>query len=65
MLMSLLFQVEVFLLIMAIFVMIRAILRILTVFTLKRGRLIESENELTVFSLSLAYIIMILICGLV
>lgn len=65
MLMSLLFQVEVFLLIMAIFVMIRASLRILTVFTLKRGRLIESENELTVFSLSLAYIIMILICGLV
>ena len=63
--MSLLFQVEVFLLIMAIFVMIRASLRILTVFTLKRGRLIESENELTVFSLSLAYIIMILICGLV
>ena len=65
MLMSLLFQVEVFLLIMAIFVMIRASLRILTVFTLKRGRLIESENELTVFSLSLAYIIMILICGLI
>ena len=63
--MSLLFQFEVFLLIMAIFVMIRASLRILTVFTLKRGRLIESENELTIFSLSLAYIIMILICGLV
>lgn len=63
--MSLLFQFEVFLLIMAIFVMIMASLRILTVFTLKRGRLIESENELTIFSLSLAYIIMILICGLV
>lgn len=63
--MSLLFQVEVFLLIMAILVIIRASLRILTVFTLKRGRLIESENELTIFSLSLAYIIMILICGLI
>ena len=65
MFMSILFQIEVFLLIMAIFVVAYGILHIVSVFRLERGKIITSRKDLVIFSTSLAYIIMLIICGFV
>jgi len=65
MFMSVLFQLEVFILIMAVFVVLYGLLHIVSVFRLERGRIITSRKDLVIFSISLAYIIMLLICGFV
>jgi hypothetical protein len=61
---NLVYQLEVFLLIMAIFVMISSILHVISVFRLRKGKIVSSERGLLIFSISLAYIITILITGL-
>lgn len=63
MLLSLLLQIKVFLFIMAIFVVLFGILHIVSVFSLKNGKLVTSEKNLILFGSSLAYIITMLICG--
>lgn len=60
---NLLYQIEVFLLIMAIFVMIISSLHVISVFRLKRGKIVSSDRGLVIFGVSLAYIITILITG--
>jgi len=60
---NLIYQIEVFLLIMAIFVMIASVLHVVSVFRLKKGKIVSSERGLIIFSISLAYIIMIIITG--
>jgi hypothetical protein len=63
MFMNLLYQIEVFLFIMAIFVMIISALHVISVFRLKSGKIVSSTNGLVLFGVSLAYIITILITG--
>lgn len=63
MLISLLLQLKVFLFIMAIFIVLAGILHIITVFRLKNGKLVESQNKLALFGAAVAYIITMLICG--
>lgn len=63
--MNLLYQIEVFLFIMAIFVMIISTLHVISVFRLKAGKIVSSTNGLVLFGVSLAYIITILITGFV
>lgn len=58
-----LLQVKVFLFIMAIFNIILDSLHIVSVFRFRQGKLFSSDRELTVFGMSLAYIITIIICG--
>ena len=65
MFMNLLYQIEVFLFIMAIFVMIISTLHVISVFRLKAGKIVPSTNGLVLFGVSLAYIITILITGFV
>jgi hypothetical protein len=48
---------------MAIFVVLAGILHTVTIFRLKRGKLISSEKDLALFGASVAYIITMLICG--
>ena len=64
MLSFLLFQIETFLLIMAIFIVIMGILHTVSVFRLKSGKIVSSERGLYIFGISLAYIITILITGI-
>lgn len=61
--MNLLYQIEVFLFIMAIFVMIISALHVISVFRLKSGKIVSSTNGLVLFGVSFAYIITILITG--
>ena len=61
--MGILYQIEMFLFIMAIFVMIMSILHVISVFRLKTGKIVSSKNGLALFGVSLAYIITILITG--
>lgn len=63
MMVNLLYQIEVFLMIMAIFVIIVALLHVVSVFRLKKGKIVSSERGLVIFGVSLAYIITILITG--
>lgn len=63
MLVSLLLQIKVFLFIMAVFVVLFGVLHIISVFSLKQGKIVTSEKNLTIFGVSLAYIITMLICG--
>lgn len=63
MLTSLLLQIKVFLFIMAWFTIILDMLHIVSVFRFKQGKLFTSDRDLTIFGVSLAYIITILICG--
>ena len=63
MLTLLLLQIKVFLFIMAWFAIILDALHIVSVFRFKRGKLFTSDRDLTIFGVSLAYIITILICG--
>ena len=59
----LLLQIKVFLFIMAWFVIILDLLHIVSVFRFKRGKLFTSDRSLTIFGVSVAYILTILICG--
>ena len=61
--MNILYQIEVFLLIMAIFVVGYGLLHVVSVFRLEKGKIITSRKDLVIFSSSLAYIIMLIICG--
>jgi hypothetical protein len=61
--MFVLFQFEVLLLIMAAFIVLYGVLHVVSVFRLERGKIVTSTWNLTVFSVSLAYIITILITG--
>ena len=59
----LLLQIKVFLFIMAWFTVILDILHIVSVFRFRQGKLFASDRDLTLFGVSLAYILTILICG--
>ena len=61
---NLIYQLEVFLLVMAIFVMVSSVLHVISVFRLKKGKIVSSERSLIIFAVSLAYIITVLITGL-
>lgn len=63
MIVSLLFQLKVFLFIMAILVVIYGILHVASVFALHKGQLIESLGNATIFGMSLSYVLTMLICG--
>jgi hypothetical protein len=60
---SLLLQIKVFLFIMAIFNIIGSALHIVSVFRLKRGKIVSSDKGLYLFLGSVAYILTMLICG--
>jgi uncharacterized membrane protein YidH (DUF202 family) len=60
---TLLFQLEVFLFIMACFIAIIGIIHTVSVFRLKDGKLYNSESNLALFGASIAYILTMLICG--
>lgn len=61
--MFILYQFEIMLLVMAIFIVLYGILHVVSVFRLQRGKIITSTGSLAVFSVALAYIITILITG--
>lgn len=63
MIVSLMLQLKVFLFIMAIFVVLAGILHTITIFRLRRGKLVSSEKSLALFGAAVAYIITMLICG--
>ena len=60
---SLILHLEVFLFIMTIFVVLVGILHTVTIFSLRKGKLVSSEKGLVLFGVSVAYIITMLICG--
>lgn len=60
---SLLLQIKVFFFIMAIFNIIGSALHIISVFRLRRGKIVSSDKGLYLFLASLAYIITMIICG--
>jgi len=60
---TLLLQIKVFLFIMAWFTIILDALHIVSVFRLRNGKLFQSDRELTLFGVAVAYILTILICG--
>ena len=60
---TLLFQLEVFLFIMACFIEIIGIIHTVSVFRLKDGKLYNSESNLALFGASISYILTMLICG--
>jgi hypothetical protein len=59
----LLLQIKVFLFILAWFAVILDTLHIISVFRFKSGKLFSTDRDLTIFGVSVAYIITILICG--
>jgi len=59
----LLLQIKVFLFIMACFTIILDLLHIVSVFRFRKGKLFASDRALTIFGVSVAYILTILICG--
>jgi len=63
MLTNIIFEIKMFLFIMAMFVSAIGILHTIIVFNFKRGKLFPSENKVIVFLCSIAYIITMLICG--
>ena len=63
MLVSLLFQLKVFLFVLASFVVVLGALRAAYVFRFKNGKLVNSDKELTLFGVSISYIITMLVCG--
>lgn len=60
---TLLLQIKVFLFIMAWFTVILDALHIVSVFRFKNGKLFSTNRELTLFGMSVAYILTIIICG--
>ena len=63
MLTLLLLQIKVFLFIMAWFTIILDVLHVVSVFRFRRGKLFDTSTDLTLFGMSIAYILTILICG--
>ena len=59
----LLLQIKVFLFILAWFAVILDILHIVSVFRFKSGKLFSTSRDLTIFGVTVAYILTILICG--
>ena len=59
----LLLQIKVFLFIMALFNIIADVIHVVSVFRLKRGKIVSSDKGLILFGTSLAYILTMLICG--
>ena len=59
---SLLLQVKVFLLILAVLTVIVDAFHVISVFRLKSGKL-ATKNELIVFGIAFSYILTMLICG--
>ena len=60
---TLLLEIKVFLFIMAIFVILAAVMHVVSVFRFKNGKIVSNERGLTLFLSSVAYIITMLICG--
>lgn len=60
---NLLFEIKVFLFIMAIFNVLGGALHIVSVFRLRRGKIVSSDKGLYLFLGSVAYILTMLICG--
>lgn len=54
---------KVFLLIMAILVVIYGLIHVASVFMLHQGQLVESLADVTIFGMSISYILTMLICG--
>ena len=63
MIVSLLFQLKVFMFIMSILVVIYGLIHVASVFMLHQGQLVESLADVTVFGMSSSYILTMLICG--
>lgn len=63
MLLNFIFQLKVFLFIMAVLVIINCILHVIAVFTLKQGQLVDKTWKLALFGASFSYILTMLICG--
>ena len=63
MIVSLLFQLKVFMFIMSILVVIYVLIHVASVFMLHQGQLVESLADVTVFGMSISYILTMLICG--
>lgn len=63
MIVSLLFQLKVFMFIMSILVVIYGLIHVASVFMLRQGQLVESLADVTVFGMSISYILTMLICG--
>lgn len=60
---TLLLQIKVFLFIMALFNIIADVMHVVSVFRLRRGKIVSSDKGLILFFASLAYILTMLICG--
>ena len=60
---TLLLQIKVFLFIISLFVIIADIFHVVSVFRLKSGKIISSDNGLVMFGLALAYILTIMFTG--
>jgi hypothetical protein len=58
-------QIEMFLFIMAILVILNCILHVIAVFSLKTGQLVTSNWKLALFGASFSYILTMLICGFI
>ena len=63
MIVSLLFQLKVFMFIMSILIVIYGLIHVASVFMLRQGQLVESLADVTVFGMSISYILTMLICG--
>jgi hypothetical protein len=59
----LILQVKVFLFILAWLSIIFNILHIISVFRFRHGKIFSTDKDLTVFGVSVSYILTILICG--
>ena len=60
---TLIFQIEIFLFIMSILILIADIFHVISVFRLKNGKLIPNTKSLVIFGVALSYILTMLICG--
>lgn len=63
MLIGLLFQIKVFIFIMALLYLAMCIMHVASVFYFKSGKIVSSKIEFTLFGASLSYILTMLICG--
>lgn len=63
MIVSLLFQMKVFLFIMAILVVIYGMLHVASVFMTHKGKIVSSISGVTIFGVSVSFILTMLICG--
>jgi hypothetical protein len=60
---TLLLQIKVFLFIISLFVLLGSVFHIISVFRLKSGKIISSDNGLIMFVVAIAYILTMLITG--